>query len=114
MPKNLSQLTEEATKELIRRLDQHSRVNNIAIGCQAALAHDLLPLLTTAITEAWKEASEQTLEHFRQIEKEKWNNAEHCSCLGYAIHMYVHPDDKACQRECMGEALFKAQEESRE
>jgi hypothetical protein len=39
-------------KRLIEILDQHSKVNNIAIGCQAALAHYLFPFVKQARAEA--------------------------------------------------------------
>jgi len=33
---------------------------------------------------------DQVLDFFKAIEKEKWDDAEHCSCLGYAIHKFEH------------------------
>jgi len=29
---------------------------------------------------------EEIISLLKEIEKEKWDDAEHCTCLGYAIH----------------------------
>ncbi len=34
------------------------------------------------------------LEGLHAIEKEKWGDAEHCSCLGFAIHKICCGDEK--------------------
>jgi len=41
-----------------------------------------------AFQEGKKEERQEILNHLKKVEMEKWTDANHCSCLGYAITTY--------------------------
>lgn len=50
-------------------------------------------LLTQTLTTTAQRVREETIEDVFQIEKEKWRDAEHCTCLGYALVQLAGGED---------------------
>jgi len=84
----------EAAKEITDRWDEMNRKGS----CTKEIC---ITDIAQALSQTEARVKEEVLNHFRKVEKEKWNDAEHCSCLAYAIHQYVHSDAKVtCKGGC--------------
>jgi hypothetical protein len=54
---------------------------------------DVLKKQDTLIEQTYKQCGENILEELIKIENERWEDAKHCTCLGYAIIQVAGGDD---------------------
>lgn len=50
-------------------------------------------ILTTLTSQIRQEEQQRIIKYFKKVESEKWPDANHCTCLGYAIYHLENPED---------------------
>ena len=77
--------------------------NNVDIKGDRPMKKELQVDLETFINQKLQQAEqrkiEEIIEELFKIEKEKWNDAEHCSCLGYALIKISGGEDSQAGKE---------------
>ena len=70
--------------------------------------------LSSRTTLAYKAGLERAREILFEIEKSKWKDAEHCSCLGYVLVQLAGGEDSEGGREMEKRLLALSQELTKE
>lgn len=84
--------TPKASKEALRKgiaeilIDYDERYSLASITI-------LLDKIEQVVDRYAAEVRGEVLAHFKKFDKEKWRDAEHCSCLPSAIYELEHPED---------------------
>jgi hypothetical protein len=98
----LQELQQEAIKEFAEYMTNGYSGGNNGLRCSncdnkysgEASIIQLCPmckansLITKAYEKGKKETEFKILSYFKKVEEERWKDADHCSCLGYAIATY--------------------------
>lgn len=63
-----------------------SRINEEKLrGCLNNVENEFVEYISKVEEDARKDERERVIQELFGIEKDKWNDAEHCTCLGYAL-----------------------------
>lgn len=78
----MNQTNNRIREEIINKLQNEWGVDNRESD---SFDNWVADLLLSKIDELLKSQREEIAKQFIEIEKDKWKDAEHCTCLGYAI-----------------------------